>query len=143
MRLAMIAVCVLSSVALGQAKGTGEAEKAAEASAEAWLKLVDTGKYAESCAEASAVFKAAVTVDEWKTKIGDVRSPPPPAGPGKVLARKLRSKTYAEKLPGAPEGKYVVILYDTKFERKGESIETITPMLDKDGKWRVSGYYLK
>ena len=143
MRLMVIAVCVLSSVALGQAAGTAEAEKAAVASAEAWLKLVDAGKYTESWAEASSVFKAAVSVDDWKTKIADVRSPPPPAGPGKLLSRKVRSKTYAEKLPGAPDGKYVVILYDAKYERKGDAIETITPMLDKDGKWRVSGYYIK
>ena len=143
MRLTMIAVGVLSSIALGQAKPNADAEKAAEVSAEAWLKLVDAGKYTESWAEASSVFKAAVSVDDWKAKIGDVRNPPAPAGPGKLLSRKVRSKTYAEKLPGAPDGKYVVILYDAKYERKGDALETITPMLDKDGKWRVSGYYIK
>lgn len=46
-------------------------------------------------------------------------------------------------LPGAPDGKYVVIQYDTSFENKKAAVETVTPMLDKDGKWRVSGYYIK
>ncbi len=46
-------------------------------------------------------------------------------------------------LPGAPDGEYVVIQYNTEFENKKVAIETITPMLDDDGKWRVSGYYIK
>jgi hypothetical protein len=46
-------------------------------------------------------------------------------------------------LAGAPDGEYVVIQYETSFENKKSSIETVTPMLDKDGKWRVSGYYVK
>jgi hypothetical protein len=37
----------------------------------------------------------------------------------------------------------VVIQYETIFEKKQSAIETVTPMLDKDGKWRVSGYYIK
>ncbi|MEJ2473814.1 MAG: DUF4019 domain-containing protein [Desulfobacterales bacterium] len=30
-----------------------------------------------------------------------------------------------------------------KLENKTAAVETITPMLDKDGQWRVSGYYIK
>ncbi|MGB7602254.1 MAG: DUF4019 domain-containing protein [Candidatus Sulfotelmatobacter sp.] len=33
--------------------------------------------------------------------------------------------------------------YDSGFKHKQSAVETITPMLDKDGKWRVSGYYIK
>ncbi|HWN92533.1 MAG TPA: DUF4019 domain-containing protein, partial [Verrucomicrobiae bacterium] len=46
-------------------------------------------------------------------------------------------------LPGAPDGEYVVIQYETAFENKASAVETITPMLDKDGSWRISGYYIK
>ena len=53
------------------------------------------------------------------------------------------SKTYAEALPGAPDGKYVVVQYRTSFERKESAVETVTPMLDEDGRWRVSGYFIK
>jgi hypothetical protein len=37
----------------------------------------------------------------------------------------------------------VVIQYETSFERAPGMIETVTPMLEKDGKWKVSGYYIK
>jgi hypothetical protein len=59
-----------------------------------------------------------------------------------VIARKLKSRTYREQLPGAPDGKYVVILYDTTFENKKDALETITPTLDGD-RWRVSGYWVR
>ena len=36
-----------------------------------------------------------------------------------------------------------VIKYDTSFEHKEPATEMITPMLEKDGKWRVSGYYIR
>ncbi len=44
---------------------------------------------------------------------------------------------------GAPDGEYVVIQFETSFEHKRSAIETVTPMMDRDGKWRVSGYYIK
>jgi hypothetical protein len=62
---------------------------------------------------------------------------------GKVIKRSVKSKQYATSLPGAPDGEYVIIQYETSFEKKKVSIETVTPMLEKDGKWRVSGYYIK
>lgn len=46
-------------------------------------------------------------------------------------------------LSGAPDGRYVVIQYETAFERKKSAVETITPMVDPDGAWRVSGYYIR
>jgi hypothetical protein len=45
-------------------------------------------------------------------------------------------------LPGAPEGEYVVIQYETQFEHKAGAIETVTPLREKDGSWRVSGYFI-
>lgn len=41
------------------------------------------------------------------------------------------------------EGRYVVIQYDTTFENKKSAVETITPMMDSDGRSRVAGYYIK
>ena len=62
---------------------------------------------------------------------------------GKLISRKEKSATFATSLPGAPDGQYVVIQYDSVFEHKRTAVETITPMLEKDGSWRVSGYFIK
>ena len=53
------------------------------------------------------------------------------------------SKSYHTSLPSVPDGEYVVIQFKASFENKKSAIETITPMMVKDGKWRVSGYYIK
>ena len=114
------------------------AEKAALTSSGAWLSLVDEGRYPESWDQAAEYFKNAVTKEQWLASLKAVRTPL-----GKVVVRKLKSKKYARSLPGAPDGEYVIIQYETQFEKKKSAIETVTPMLDKDGHWRVSGYYIK
>ena len=114
------------------------AEKAAVSASLAWLALVDAGRYDESWQEAAQLFRAAVTKQQWRASMAAYRKPL-----GQLITRTLKSKTYTTSLPGAPDGEYVVIQYATTFENKKSAIETITPMLDGDGKWRVSGYYIK
>jgi hypothetical protein len=113
-------------------------EQLAQQSAQSWLVLVDSGKYADSWHEAASLFKSHVSKEQWRNMIAATRNPL-----GKTLSRKLKSTSYTKTLPGAPDGDYVVIQYDTRFEHKQSATETITPMLDKDGKWRVSGYFIK
>jgi hypothetical protein len=62
---------------------------------------------------------------------------------GKVISREVLSKTYTKQVHGGPEGEYVVIQFKGSFENKGSAIETVTPVLEEDGAWRVSGYYIK
>ena len=113
-------------------------EQLAQQSAEAWLALVDSGNYGESWEEAAQFFKAAVSKEQWQSALRASRGPL-----GKLISRKLKSATFTNSLPGAPDGEYVVITYESSFEHKQSAVETVTPMLDKDGKWRVSGYYIK
>jgi len=113
-------------------------EKAAIAAAEKWLTIVDKGKYMESWEASSEYFKQALTQDQWEQVLRAVRGPL-----GKLISRKVKSATYTTSLPGAPDGQYVVIQFNTSFENKKSAIETVTPRMDGDGKWRVSGYYIK
>lgn len=113
-------------------------EKDAVREAEQWLTLVDDGKYGESWKEAAGYFRNSVPQGQWEQSLQGVRKPL-----GKMISRKMLSASYNTSLPGAPDGEYVVIQFETSFANKKSSIETVTPMLDKDGKWRVSGYYIK
>jgi hypothetical protein len=132
----LLALTLWPSMATTQT--TPKPEQLAQKSAEAWLALIDSGKYAESWDEASQVFKGALTRDQWASTVKGVRVPL-----GTVQSRKFKSATYTKTLPGAPDGEYVVIQYDTSFANKQTATETTIPMLDKDGKWRVSGYFIK
>lgn len=119
-------------------KSNPDAEKAAIESAQAWLKLIDNEKYAESWEETAEYFKSVVSKDSWQQTIQATRRPL-----GKAISRELKARRYTTSLPGAPDSEYVVIEYRTSFENKKNAVETITPMLDKDGRWRVCGYYIK
>jgi hypothetical protein len=99
--------------------------------------MVDEGKYSESWHAASSYFKNVVKEEEWKQKMKAYRIPL-----GKLLSRNVQTETYKTSLPGAPDGEYVVIQFKASFENKKEAIETVTPMMDTDGKWHVSGYYI-
>ena len=108
-------------------------EEAALSAAESWLELVDAGSYAESWEEAASYFKGAIQEDKWVQSLRGVRAPL-----GQVLSRKLKSETYRSSLPGAPDGEYVIIQFDTSFQNKKSSVETVTPMLD-NGEWESLG----
>lgn len=115
-----------------------EAEKAAVQAADAWLKLLDSEEYSRSWEESAEYVKALVNNDDWQKRLQGVRQPL-----GKMISRELKSTHYTTTAPGAPDGQYVIIQYDSSFENKKTAVETVTPMLDTDGQWRVSGYYIR
>ena len=113
-------------------------KKNADVVAQTWLAFVDKSDFAASWENAATPFKSAVTKTDWAKALTSTRGQF-----GKLLSRKLKSSTYTTTLPGAPDGKYVVLQYDTSFVNKQSAVETVTPMLDKDGQWRVSGYFVR
>ena len=110
----------------------------AQVAARSWLALTDGGKYGESWDSASSLSKSAVTKPDWEKAIKAGRGQL-----GALKARKVKSATFTRTLPGAPDGEYVVIQFESQFENKAAAIETVTPTREKDGAWRVSGYYIK
>ena len=60
-----------------------------------------------------------------------------------MQSRSFLDLAYETELPGAPDGKYVAIRNQVSFENKAGAVETITPMLDRDALWRVSGYFVR
>ena len=114
------------------------AKASATTAATAWLKLIDAGDYAASWNTAGSFFKDQVTADQWAQRVGPVRQ-----SLGALVSRKLKSTKFLTELPGAPDGQYVIIQYQSSFEHKKSAVETVTPLLDKDGQWRVAGYYIR
>jgi hypothetical protein len=130
--------CGLAVLLVAPALGAEKPEDAAQAVADSWLTLLDEGQYEASWEQAATPLKAAISKDEWKKGCGGARQPL-----GKLVSRKVKSRQYTEQIPGVPDGKYVVIQYDSVFEQKASAVETVTPMVDFDGAWRVSGYFVK
>jgi hypothetical protein len=110
---------------------------AAEKSVRTWLELVDKQNYDKSWEVSANLFKAQVKKRQWAPKINALRT--------KVGLLQSRTKKYSKfmtELPGAPIGKYVVFQYKSSFKNLQTATETIAPMKDSDGKWRVSRYFI-
>lgn len=132
-----IFVCVLPLSDARAAANQAAIEQATKA-ADAWLKLLDKGDYRACYQDASQIVKDHLTEDAFVHEFSAARKPL-----GAMVSRNLKVTQYATSLPGAPDGQYVVIQYDTSFANKKSATETVTPMLEKDGQWRVSGYYIR
>ena len=149
----LCATALLAGVASGSATETNDgtpkavspdsnpkagSQKAATVAAQTWLATVDDGQYAQSWDQASELFRKAITQDKWVSALENVRKPL-----GKLVSRAVISAQTTTNLPGAPDGQYVVMQFNTSFTNKQSAVETVTFMLEKDGKWKAAGYFIK
>ena len=115
-----------------------EKEDTAYKVAETWLKIVDDGQYKKSWHSLAELLRQKVTKEEWAIELTNIR-----LTIGKLKSRTLVGARYVRDLPDAPKGEYVVVQYKSVFTLKASVLETAVPLLDKDGKWRVSGYFIQ
>src|SRR5689334_14799509 len=136
---ALLGYLIVASPAHAQGSDSAAtAVSAAQSAAQTWLQLVDAGRYDQSWDSAAAVFRSVVTKSQWAGAVKEGRAPFEPLG-----GRTLLSAAYTTQLPNVPPGQYVVIQYRTKAGQGKTVIETITPARDRDGHWRVAGYYVR
>jgi serine-type D-Ala-D-Ala carboxypeptidase/endopeptidase len=112
--------------------------KKAVAAAESFLTLLDNGKYDESWESSAEAFRKAVSKDQWKAAAGQVRG-----SVGSMSSRTVMSGADAPKASSNAQGEFVVVKFQTAFSKLPNAIETVSPMRDADGEYRVSGYFVK
>jgi hypothetical protein len=134
----LLGVLTLLLTVAGGAAAQDEARAAARDAARAWLALLDDQEYDTTWEEAGSLLKAAVDQEKWSTKLAVTLGPM-----GKVKSRAVRSTEYSTTMPGAPDGEYVTVIFDTTFENKQVAVETVPMMKERDGTWRVSGYWIR
>jgi hypothetical protein len=115
----------------------GDAATDATADGQAFLELIDHGQYAESWTKTGAMFKAKLTAESWSQMAQSARTPF-----GALVQRKPGPVNLTKTLPGAPDGDYAVIRYQTVFEKKAEAVETVTLAHEADH-WAVIGYFIR
>lgn len=116
----------------------GHAVKRVAAAAEAWLAVLDAADYGATWDAAATLLRNAVPRAGWERAARGTRG-----ALGAVQQREVAGAQFTRTLPGAPDGDHVVIQYRTRFEHKAAAVETVTPMRDADGQWRVSGYFIR
>ena len=139
MRTRRLTIIMLAAwLSTAPALAAQSAEDVAQRAAERWLALVDGAQYAASWEQAASIFKNAVTAAQWEQAVTRARQPF-----GMFKSRKVTSRKASTTLPGAPDGQYVVVVFESVFERKAAAVETAVMMLDTDGVWRVSGAFIR
>ena len=123
---------------LQKALAAAEAVQAAVPAAEQWLELLDDGEFDEAWDQAASYLKGVASKESFLPTLRVVRD-----SVGAVRSREVESATFHTSMPGAPDGEYVIIRFKTAYRNKADTIETVTPMKEKDGKWKVSGYFFK
>lgn len=104
--------------------------------AEQWVKWIDAGKYDESWEQASVRLKRLLPKAEWNMYLNTIRKPL-----GQAQNRVLMQQTPAENPKGLAPGKYMVILFNTNFSKKGPMQELLTLAFEGDS-WRVLSYHI-
>jgi hypothetical protein len=113
------------------------ATDAAGKAAQSWLALDDADNWDACWSALAPAVQGQIGKDQFAESLRTVRNEL-----GKVKTRRPHSVTFTHTLPGAPDGDYVVLQYDTDFD-KGSAVETVVPMRTPDGSWRVSGYFVQ
>lgn len=132
--VAVIVLALLIPVAALAADA--DTQKATDA-AKSWLALVDANDYAQSWKTASALLQSHVTEAQWETAGKAARD-----RMGPVVARKVAGVDLTATLPGAPDGQYAVVMFDTKFANKAAAVETMAMVMD-GGSWKAAGYHVR
>lgn len=105
--------------------------------ANSWIGLVDARRWDDSWNAAGTLFKSQMPQSRWASTIQPVREPL-----GTVASRSLKKVTKATSLPGAPDGEYEVVQFQTRFSNKADATETIVLSRETSG-WKVVGYFIR
>lgn len=138
-RTAFLAVMLCLAFPFSALSGTTSTRQdEAIQAAKSFLKLVDRGDYDQSWEEASSLLISLVSKKEWVETLSGVRPPL-----GQSIQRSVTSSKFMSSAPGVPDGEYAKVVFSSSFDHKESAVETVMTMLDKDGRWRVAGYFIK
>jgi Protein of unknown function (DUF4019) len=115
--------------------GVAPAEEAARKVAEAWLPLLDSGRYAESWEPLSVKVKNELSKRQWELGMTGYRKPL-----GGLKSRRLGKVIYVKSLQGHPGHEGAVVRFDSVYENRESVIELVGVIRDDDGEWRVLIY---
>ena len=104
----------------------------AQAAADQWKDLVDTGTWDQAWDSAGSAFKSMITREYWRGLMAGR------AVHGQVMASRLQS--YGPRaMPGFPNGQYFVFQYEVEFRNGSTGSDMVAVGLEA-GRWRVASY---
>lgn len=114
-----------------------DASTDATGAAKAWLALVDAGNLAQSWTTSSGLMQARISQADWTKAAQPIHDQL-----GAVVSREAAGVQMMKSLPGAPDGDYAIVRFNTKFANKADAKETVTMMME-GGTWKCAGYFIQ
>jgi len=105
--------------------------------ARAWLSLIDAKSWEQSWSAAGTMFKSHLSPADWALASRRAREPL-----GAVSSRSLQKVIKTSALPGAPDGQYEMLEFQTSFALKKDATETVVLAREPSG-WKVDGYFIR
>lgn len=119
--------------------GGPESARAALRRTQEWLGYLDRGDFAGSWKSASVdFFQKSVPKQRWIPGVSGIRQ-----SNGALRSRRLRTQVFLPVNPQGVKGPFVVSIFDSSFEKLPAALEAVTFVLDSDGQWRASAYFLR
>ena len=140
MKRAIVAICTLlclSAPSFANPQAMVKPTRDGRGAAMKWLALLDEGQYAASWDGAAKSFQDRITKSDWIAGMKKLHEQY-----GKVVSRKFKDSTFDVNPPGLPSGEHETLRFTIKLERRGRVDEVVSLIMQKNGGWRVSGYYL-
>jgi hypothetical protein len=136
--IVLILACIFMIVfpILNETPDKDKAEKATAVAMD-FLQLIDADKFAESWQMSADLMKEKVTEKDWVEKLNKARELS-----GTLVERKEKDASYSTSAVDSPEGEYISLVFESRFQRAEKVNEYITVMLD-DGHWKVAGYFIQ
>jgi hypothetical protein len=119
-----------------QSPDNEKVEQAKPAAVE-FLGLIDDAKYAESWESSAGLMRDKVTRKDWIDKLNKARNLS-----GDLVQRVQKSASYATEAKDSPDGEYIMLIYESDFQRAEDVSEYVTVMLEGD-EWKVAGYFMQ
>ncbi len=140
MRILLVAaltfISLIGSASLA-AQTSGDQTNALQADTD-WLHFIDAGDYPDAWKTAAKGMQDAMPETNFAKAMSGARNPL-----GTLTTRTLSNVQSKTKLPGAPDGHYVIAQYSAHFANKANGIETVVASQAADGSWHVTGYFIR
>lgn len=136
---AVLIVACLTMILIPLYSQSPDEEKVEQAQpvAAEFLALVDGGEYAESWQSSATLMREKVNRQDWIEKLDKARSLS-----GGLVQRIQKSASYATEVKDSPEGEYIMLIYESDFQKAEEVSEYVTVMREGDA-WKVAGYFMQ
>lgn len=101
-----------------------------------WMNLNDAQAFRGTWLDGGSILKDILTEDQWAAGMRETR-----IDLGPVHSRKVSNFSITNSLPFGAQGSFLIIKYETRFQRMSNAIETVTLTAEGPlGLWRVIGY---